>query len=92
MEFSQLFQAVLAFVFVLGLMFITLWFIKMCQQKGLSVKLNKYLKKNSRIHIIERHRLDMKNSIVLLKCDNTEYFVILGEKSHTILQQTKVKD
>ena len=64
----------------------------MCQQKGLSVKLNKYLKKNSRIHIIERHRLDIKNSIVLLKCDNTEYFVILGEKSHTILQQTKVKD
>ena len=92
MEFSQLFQTILAFIFVLGLMFITLWFIKICQQKGLSVKFNKYLNKTSRIHIIERHRLDIKNSAVLLKCDNNEYLVIVGEKSHTILQQTKVKD
>ena len=92
MEFSQIFQAILAFVFVLGLMFITLWFIKMCQQKGTTINFGKCLNGNSRINVLERRRLDVKNSTVLLKCDNTEYFVIIGEKSHTILQQNKVKD
>lgn len=92
MEFSQLLQTILAFIFVLGLMFITLWFIKICQQKGALVKFGKCLNKNSRIKVLERHRLDIKNSTVLLKCDNTEYFILIGEKSHTILQQTKVKD
>ena len=92
MEFSQLLQAILAFVFVLGLMFLTLWLIKICQQKGALLKFGKCLNKNSRINILERHRLDIKNSVVLLKCDNTEYLVIVGEKSHTLLQQTKVKE
>ena len=92
MEFSQLLQTILAFIFVLGLMFITLWLIKICQQKGTLIKLSKCLNKNSRIQILERHRVDIKNSAILLKCDNTEYFMIIGEKSHTILQQTNVKD
>lgn len=92
MEFSQLLQAVLAFVFVLGLMFLTLWLIKICQQKGGAIKFGKYLNKNTRINIIERQRLDIKNSVVLLKYDHNEYLVLIGEKSHTLLQQTKVKD
>ena len=92
MEISQLLQTVIAFVFVLGLMFLTLWLIKICQQKGALIKFGKCLKQNSRISVLERHRLDVKNSAVLLKCDNTEYLVIIGEKSHTLLQQTKVKD
>ena len=92
MDTSQLLQTIMAFIFVLGLMFITLWFIKVCQQKGALVKFGKSLNKNSRIKILERHRLDIKNSAVLLKCDNSEYFVILGEKSHTIIHQTKEKD
>ena len=92
MELSQLLQTILAFIFVLGLMFITLWFIKICQQNGALIKFSKNLKKNSRINILERRRIDIKNTAVLLRCDNTEYFVIIGEKSHTILQQTKVKD
>ena len=92
MEFSQLLQAILAFVFVLGLMFLTLWIIKICQQKGALIKIGKCLNKNSRITIMERHRLDIKNSIILFKCDTIEYLVLVGEKSHTLLQQTKVKD
>jgi flagellar biogenesis protein FliO len=92
MELSQLLHTVLAFIFVLGLMFLTLWLIKICQQKGSLIKFGKYLNKTSRINILERHRLDIKNSVVLLKCDNTEYLILIGEKSHTLLQQTKVKD
>ena len=92
MEFSQLLQTILAFIFVLGLMFITLWLIKLCQQKGALINLGKHLNKKSRINIIERQRLDIKNSIVLLQCDNIEYLTIIGEKSHLLLQQTKVKE
>lgn len=92
MEFTQLLQTVLAFVFVLGLMFITLWLIKICQQKGSVISLGKYLNKNSRINIIERQRIDMKNSVVLLQCDNVEYLAIVGEGSHLLLQQTKMKE
>ena len=92
MDFSQLFQTILAFIFVLGLMFLTLWFIKYCQQKGATVKLGKCFNKKSRINIIERQRLDLKNSIILFQCDNTEYLVITGEKNHTLLQQKKTKE
>lgn len=92
MEFSQLLQTILAFIFVLGLMFITLWFIKICQQKGTLIKIGKCLNKSSRISIAERCRIDIKNSAVLLKCDGCEYFVIIGEKCHTVLHQTKLKD
>lgn len=92
MEFTQLLQTVLAFVFVLGLMFITLWLIKICQQKSSVINLGKYLNKNSRINIIERQRIDMKNSVVLLQCDNVEYLAIVGEGSHLLLQQTKMKE
>lgn len=92
MEFTQLLQTVLAFIFVLGLMFITLWLIKICQQKGSVINLGKYLNKNSRINIIERQRIDMKNSVVLLQCDNVEYLAIVGEGSHLLLQQTKMKE
>ena len=92
MEFSQLLQTVLAFVFVLGLMFITLWLIKLCQQKGNLINFGKHLNKKNRIKIIERQRLDMKNSVVLLQCDNVEYLAVVGEGSHLLLQQTKVKE
>ena len=89
MDFSQLVQTFLSFIFVIGLLFITLWFIKICQQKGLNCKLSRCLCNNKRIKIIEQHRLDIRNQISLIQCDNTEYLVLLGQNSHTILNQTK---
>ena len=92
MEYSQLLQTVLAFIFVLGLMFITLWLIKLCQQKSILLNIGKHINKKAKIKIIERHRIDMKNSVVLMQYDNIEYLTIIGEGSHLLLQQTKVKE
>ena len=91
MEFTQIFQSVLAFIFVLGLLFITLWLIKFCQQKGLNCKLAKCFNDNYRIKIIEHRRLDPKNSIILTECDNEEFFILLGSSSNLILKQNKKK-
>ena len=91
MEFSQILLAFLALVFVLGLMFITLWLIKFCQQKGINYRINYCLKKGKRIKIIENQRLDIKNSVILLECDNQEFLILLGSNSNTILNQTPKK-
>ncbi len=91
MEFSQILGAFLALTFVLGLMFITLWLIKLCQQKGINYRINSCLKKGKRIKIIENHRIDIKNSVVLLECDNQEFLILLGNNSNTVLNQTPKK-
>lgn len=88
MDFSQIFSAILAFIFVLGLMFITLWLIKYCQQKGLNCKLNHCFNNNKRLKIIEHHRIDIKTSVVLLQYDKYEFLLLLGASSNTILHQS----
>ena len=53
MDFGQIFQAVLALVFVLGLLLVTLWFIKLCQQKGLSCRFGKAGLPSKRLTIVQ---------------------------------------
>ena len=92
MDMVQILQTLLAFVFVLGLMFVTLWLIKFCQQKGLNCRLNRCFAQNKRIKIIEHHRLDMKNSVVLLECDNNEFLLLLTPSSGNVINQTQKKE
>ncbi len=91
MDTAQIIQTLLAFIFVLGLMFITLWLIKFCQQKGLNCALNKCLKNNARLRVIEQRRLDIRNQIVLVECDMEEYLLLLGANNNLVLNQTKSK-
>lgn len=91
MESAQIFQTLLAFVFVLGLMFITLWLIKFCQQKGLNCRLNKSFNAKNRLRVIEQRRLDIKNSLVLLECDSQEYLILLGANSNLLLNTAQSK-
>lgn len=86
MDFGQIFQAVLALVFVLGLLLVTLWFIKLCQQKGLSCRLGKTGLPSKRLTIVEQRRIDAKNTVVLVKCDSEEFLILLG--STNLLLQT----
>jgi len=91
MDFGQIFQTLLAFIFVLGLMFLTLWLIKFCQQKGLNSKLARCLSCSKRIQISELQRLDPRNSVVILQCDNIEYLLLIGQGSATILNQHPIR-
>ena len=91
MDFGQLFQAALALVFVIGLILITLWLIKFCQQKGLTEKFNSLGGKNNRLAIIEQRRIDAKNNLVLIKCDSDEFLILIGT-TNMLLKSSSTKD
>ena len=91
MEFSQIFQAVISLIFVLGLLLITLWFIKICQQKGINCCLKNKLKKNSQINILEQKRLDPKNSFVVAEYKDEEFLLLLGNNNLVLSHSSKLK-
>ncbi len=78
MEWHQILQAVLSLIFVIGLLFLTLWIFKFLEQKGLRSKFIKNLKSGQRIEILEKRNLDARTQVALLRADNTEYLVLLG--------------
>ena len=88
MEFGHILQALLSLVFVLGLVFIVLWFIKFCQSKGCAINLGPSNKINH-IKIIERKIIDSKTSVVLMECDSSEYLLLIG--NNNVLLHSSVK-
>lgn len=93
MDFSQIFQAFLALLFVLGLLFVTLWLIKYCQHKGIVCQLGNKLKSKNKIKIIEHHRIDVKNSLLLIQDNTSEYLLLIGANNNLLLNQhTKIDE
>lgn len=90
MEWHQILQAVLSLVFVIGLLLLTLWFFKYCEQKGLKCRLARRLKAGQRLDVVETRRLDARNTLVLLKYDNTEHLVLLGSSAILALESKTV--
>ena len=90
MEWHQILQAVLSLIFVIGLLLLTLWFFKYCEQKGGKSILVRRLKSSQRLDVVEIRRIDARNSLVLLKCDNTEHLVLLGNSSVSILESKPI--
>ncbi len=88
MEWHDILQAVLSLIFVIGLLLLTLWVFKYCELKGLKCKLVKNLKAGQRLEVVEFRRLDSKNSVVLLRRDNREYLLLLGNNSSQLLDNT----
>ena len=78
MEVWSIIQALLALVFVLGLMLVTLWLMKYLQLKSNNSRLFKHLQSNERIRIVEKKRLYAKNMLVLFKKDDKEFLVLTG--------------
>lgn len=91
MDLELFFRAVLSLVFVLGLVLLFLGTMKAIQQKGLRVSFGKNTKLSSRLSVIESKRLDSKNVLVLARCDDEEYLLLLGSTQSTLLQNKKVK-
>ncbi len=85
MEWSHLFHAVLSLIFVIGLLLLTVYFFKYCEQKGLKSQFVRRLKSGSRINIVESRRLDARNSLYLIECDHTEYLILSGAGSNLLL-------
>ena len=92
MEVWSIIQALLALVFVLGLMLVTLWLMKYLQLKSNNSRLFKHLQSDERIRIVEKKRLDAKNMLILLKKDDKEFFVLTGAGGSLLLDSALATD
>ncbi len=90
MELAHIFHAFLSLVFVIGLLLLTIFLFKYLEQKGLKSHFIKKLKSGSRINIIETKRLDAKNTIYLIQCDNKEYLLLANHGSGLLLHTQTV--
>lgn len=87
MDWLNLLQALISLIFVIGLLLLTLWAFKYCQQKGINCKLTKKFLGGHKINIIEKQSLDSKNQIVLFECNQTEYLILLSSNNNLILEK-----
>ena len=82
-------QALLSLVFVLGLVFVVFWLLKVAEQKGWKSPFFKKLSVTGRLSIVESKRLDARNTLVLARCDKEEYLLLLGNTQSLILNTKK---
>lgn len=90
MDFMLFFQALLALFIVLGLMLLLFWFAKYCEVKGCKNPFFKKLNIRNRLSVVEVKRVDAKNTLVIARCDDDEYVLLLGNTSSLLLKTNKV--
>ena len=86
MELWLVFKAMLALVFVIGLMFLTLWLMKYCQLKMPKSGFLKKVKHNPRLDVIEKRRIDARNTLVLVKRDDKEHLILVGGGQNLLIE------
>lgn len=82
MEFSLFLRAILALLFVTGLIGLTSILIK---KYGPNKHLN-LTKGNKRLTITEITPLDHRNRLMLIKRDNTEHLILVGPAETTLIE------
>ena len=92
MEWVLFLKAVLALAFVLGLMLLTLWAVKYLEVRGVKNRFMRRLQNERRIDVVEVKRIDARNSLVLVRRDDSEYLLVLGSSQNLVLDANiKVK-
>ncbi len=91
MDLWLILKAVLSLSFVLGLLFLTLFLVKYCQANLLKNPLMKKVKKESRIEVLESKKLDAKNTLMLVRCDKEEHFLLLSPGHNLEIDRVKKK-
>lgn len=84
MDFILLIKAIVSLLFVLGLLFITLWAIKYIEQHSASSRFFKKINGKKRLEIIEIKRIDARNTLVLIRRDDKEHLLLVGPSSQII--------
>lgn len=97
MDWLLIIKAVLSLIFVLGLLMVTLWGIKYLEQRSSNCRFLKATDKKRRLEILETKRLDARNSLYLIRRDNTEHLLLLGTtpliiESRILTSNTQAKD
>lgn len=90
MEWHHILQAILSLIFVIGLLFLTLWVFKYLEQKGLRSKFIKTLKSGQRLEVLEKRALDSRTQVALIRADNAEYLILLGSGGNLLLDSHSV--
>ena len=90
MDFLMIAKAVLALLFVIGLMLVFVWLMKYIQQHANKSGLFKKIKHNPRIDVLETRRIDAKHSLVLIKRDDVEHLLLLSH-SQGLLVESNIK-
>ena len=91
MDMALLIRAVLSLAFVVGLILFFLGMIKILQQKKLKIPFTKNVSNPFRLSVVESKRIDAKNTLLLARCDEEEYLLLLSNGQSTLLQTKKVK-
>lgn len=91
MDLGMILQALLSLAFVIGLLLVTLWFVKYCEVKGGKCGFMKKLAQNQRLGVVEFKRIDAKNSLVLVTKDDKEYLLLLGASQNLVLENSEIK-
>ena len=90
MDFMLFLQAVLSLAFVIGLMLVVCWLMKYCEQRGCK---NPFLKKfnvSNRLEIVESKRIDARNTLAIMRCDDDEFVVLVGASQNLLLKAGKI--
>ena len=90
MNWIHIIQASLSLSFVIGLLFLTVWFFKYCEQKGMKSRFFKQLKADNQIKIIEQRRLDAKNSLLLIEVDNKKHLLLYGLNTSLLIDSKTI--
>ncbi len=91
MDLMLFLQAFLALLFVLGLVLVVFWGMKWCEQKGCKVPFFKKLNEETKLSVIESKRLDTRNTLALIRCDDKEYLVLLGASQNLVLNVKEIQ-
>lgn len=91
MDWILLLKALLSLAFVLGLLLVSVWGLKYCQMKGKNCGWLKTLQVGQRLNIVEIKRIDSRNSLALIKKDDTEMLLLLNPNHNLLLETTDVK-
>lgn len=81
MDYSQYIQLGVALIVVLFMMWLLSLVLKKINhaQSGMS-------RKSNRLKIVEQRMIDTKNKIAIVRCDNKDYLVLLGQNSNTVIK------
>ena len=81
MDMTSYLQVGLAFILVLALMGLLSFILKKVNyaQSGM-------MNKDSRIKIIEQRMIDTKNKAAIIRCDDKDHLVVLGQNSTIVVK------
>lgn len=87
MNWLHILHAILSLIFVIGLLLLCLWLFKYLETKGFQNKIFKTVNNKQKIHIVEIRKIDTKNSIAIIKCQQKLYTILLSSHGNLILSE-----